>query len=76
MREKRTVQHSIFHFFADHEIGKELQAMSDWLDEHSVILDWVEADLQPLPVTDELARSLDSKLSLCMQVLSESFVGL
>jgi transposase, IS5 family len=52
MREKRTVQHSIFHFFADHEIGKELQAMSAWLDEHSEILDWVEADLQPLPVTD------------------------
>ena len=24
MREKRTVQSSIFHFFADHEIGREL----------------------------------------------------
>ena len=52
MREKRTVQHSIFHFYADHEIGKELQAISDWLDNHSEILDWVEADLQPSQVTD------------------------
>ncbi len=38
MREKRTVQSSIFHFFADHEIGRELQAISNWLDSHPEIL--------------------------------------
>lgn len=52
MREKSTVQNSLFHFFADHQIGQELQAISDWLDSHPEILDWVEADLQHLPVTD------------------------
>jgi len=52
MREKRTVQHSIFDFYADHEIGQELQAISNWLDAHPEILDWVEADLQHLPVSD------------------------
>lgn len=52
MREKRTVQTSIFHFFADHEIGQELQAISHWLDAHPEILDWVGADLQSSPVTD------------------------
>ena len=52
MRKKHTVQNSIFHFYADHEIGHELQAISNWLDTHPEILDWVEADLQPLPVTD------------------------
>lgn len=52
MREKRTVQSRLFHFFADHEIGQELQAMSDWLDSHPKVLDWVETDLQLLPVTD------------------------
>lgn len=50
MREKHTVQKSLFHFFADHEIGQELQAISDWLDYHPEVLDWVAADLQPLPV--------------------------
>jgi hypothetical protein len=50
MHEKSTVQHSIFRFFVDHEMGKELLATSDWLDEHSEILDWLEADLQPLPL--------------------------
>ena len=32
MREKRTVQRSIFEAYAEHEIGRELKAMSDWLD--------------------------------------------
>ena len=34
MRQERTVQASIFDLFADHEIGQELKAMSQWLDEH------------------------------------------
>ena len=52
MRKKHTVQNSIFHFYADHEIGQELQAISNWLDVHPEVLDWVEADLQPLAVAD------------------------
>lgn len=34
MRQERTVQASLFDLFADHEIGPELKAMSQWLDEH------------------------------------------
>ena len=52
MREKNTVQSSIFHLFADHQISQELQAMSEWLDAHPEVLDWVEADLRPVPVKD------------------------
>ena len=44
MREKRTVQCSIFEQYAEHEIGQELKAMSDWLDEQLELLDWVAAD--------------------------------
>ena len=50
MREKRTVQTTLFHLFADHTIGRELQMISDWLDAHPEVLDWVEADLRPEPV--------------------------
>jgi IS5 family transposase len=46
MREKRTVQSSIFDLYCDHEIGLELKAMSEFLDRHVEILDWVSADLQ------------------------------
>src|SRR5215510_2546845 len=38
MRQERTVQASIFDVFAAHEIGHELKAMSQWLDEHRDLL--------------------------------------
>ena len=34
MRQERTVQASIFDLFAGHEIGRELKAISAWLDDH------------------------------------------
>ena len=34
MRENRTVQASIFEQYAEHEIGLESKAMSDWLDQN------------------------------------------
>ncbi len=46
MREKRTVQSSIFEAYAEHEIGRELKAMSDWLDQQLDLLDWVAADVK------------------------------
>lgn len=55
MREKRTVQSSIFELYVEHEIGRELKAVSDWLDEHPEILDWVEADIQN-PTVSEFGR--------------------
>ena len=45
MRQERTVQASIFDLFAEHEIGRELQAMSRWLDEHRELLGVVARDL-------------------------------
>ena len=38
MPQERTVQASLFDLFADHEIGRELQAMSQWLDEHRELI--------------------------------------
>ncbi len=46
MRVKRTVQSSIFEYYTEHEIGFELKAISDWLDGHIELLDWVAADLK------------------------------
>ncbi|MBB4236832.1 ISNCY family transposase [Rhizobium esperanzae] len=45
MRQERTVQASLFDLFAEHEIGRELKAMSDWLDEQCDLLDLVARDL-------------------------------
>ena len=38
MRQERTVQASLFDLFAAHEIGRELKAMSQWLDEHRELI--------------------------------------
>jgi IS5 family transposase len=46
MRQERTVQASIFDLFAEHEIGRELKAMSQWLDEHRDLLGLVTRDLR------------------------------
>src|SRR5450631_514311 len=41
----RTVQATVFDIFAEHEIGRELNAMSRWLDQQRSLLSLVAADL-------------------------------
>jgi len=38
MRQERIIQATIFEVFATHEIGRELKAVSQWLDEHRALL--------------------------------------
>ena len=46
MRQERIIQASLFDVFAQHEIGRELKAMSQWLDEHGALLGLVAGDLR------------------------------
>jgi IS5 family transposase len=64
MREKRTVQASIFEGYAEHEIGQELKAMSAWLDGQLDLLDWVAADVKQRNVekTGRKGLSIESVL--------------
>lgn len=55
MREKRTIQASVFAHYAEHEIGREFKAMSDWLDQNIDLLDWVAADVKR-PNVEETGR--------------------
>ena len=45
MRRERIIQASIFDVFAAHEIGRELKAMSQWLDEHRDLVGLVARDV-------------------------------
>ena len=45
MRETRNAQVSIFDSYANHELGKQLEALSTILDEHPAILSLVGRDL-------------------------------
>jgi transposase, IS5 family len=46
MRQERIIQASLFDVFAQHEIGRELKAISQWLDEHGALLGLVAGDLR------------------------------
>jgi IS5 family transposase len=45
MRQQRTIQATIFEVFAQHEIGCELKAMSQWLDGQLALVSRVAGDL-------------------------------
>ena len=46
MRQERTVQATIFEVFAQHEIGSELKAMSQWLDGQPGLASLAAGDLR------------------------------
>src|SRR5438067_2513693 len=46
MRQERITQATIFEVFAEHEIGRELKAISQWLDEHRGLLSLAAGDLR------------------------------
>ena len=46
MRQECTIQASIFDVFSQHELGRELKAMSDLLDDHREVCGWVAAELR------------------------------
>jgi IS5 family transposase len=71
MREKRTVQASIFEGYAEHEIGRELQAMSAWLDTQPELLDWVAADVKQRNVEETGRKGLSIESVLRCALLKQ-----
>ena len=71
MREKRTVQGSIFERYAEHETGRELKSMSDWLDENIDLLDWVAADVKNRNVVETGRRGLSVESVLRCAILKQ-----
>jgi IS5 family transposase len=58
MRQERTVQASIFDLYSGHEVGRELKAMSRWLDEYPVLVQPVANDLRRHEVKDSGRQGL------------------
>jgi IS5 family transposase len=71
MRPERTVQASIFDRFAGHEIGRELQAMSAWLDDHRELLGLVAADLRREGVKETGRQGLPAEAVLRCALLKQ-----
>ena len=71
MRQERTVQASLFDLFADHEIGRELKAMSQWLDEHRELIGLVAEDLRRHDVMETGRQGLPAELVLRCGLLKQ-----
>ena len=71
MRQERTVQASIFDVFATHEIGRELEAMSQWLDEHRDLLGLVSRDLVRVGVKATGRQGLPAEAVLRCAILKQ-----
>jgi len=71
MRQERAVQANIFDLFAGHEIGRELKAMSIWLDEHRELLGLVAADLRRHGVKETGRHGLPAESVLRCAVLRQ-----
>ena len=71
MRQERTVQASLFDLFAEHEIGRELKAMSRWLDEHAELAALVASDLRRHGVKDTGRHGLPADSALRCALLKQ-----
>ena len=71
MRKKCTDQVSIFDLFSNHEIGKELKAMSERIDRHRQMLDWVVMDLHLRDVYDTGRQGLPAESVLRCALLKQ-----
>ena len=74
MRQERIIQASIFDLFAEHEIGRELRAMSDWLDEHRDLIGLVAEDLRRHGVS-ETGRRVCRQSRCCAAGCSSSIAS-
>jgi len=71
MRQKRTIQATIFDLYADHQLGRELKDMSQWLDAHPELAIWVAADLGDEGVKDTGRRGLPAESVLRSALLKQ-----
>jgi len=71
MRQKRIDQVSIFDLFSNHDIGRELKAMSARLDQQRDVLDWVASDLRLKDVTDSGRHGLPAESVLRCALLKQ-----
>ena len=71
MRQERTVQATIFEVFAQHEIGCELKAMSQWLDGQRRLIGLVAGDLRRQGVRQTGRRGLPAESVLRCALLKQ-----
>src|SRR5205823_10441432 len=70
-RQERTIQATIFEVFAEHEIGCELKAISQWLERQSALVSLVAGDLRRHGVRETGRRGLPAETVLRCALLKQ-----
>jgi hypothetical protein len=71
MRQERTAQATIFEIFAGHEIGCELKAISQWLDQQRALVSLVASDLRRHGLRETGRRGLPAETVLRCALLKQ-----
>ena len=71
MRQERIIQATIFEVFAEHEIGRELKAISQWLDGHRGLLGLAASDLRRLGIQETGRRGLPAEAVMRCALLKQ-----
>ena len=71
MRQERTIQATIFEVFAQHEIGSELKAMSQWLEGQRQLTSLVAGDLRRQGVRETGRHGLPAESVLRCALLKQ-----
>lgn len=71
MRQERIIQASIFDVFAQHEIGRELKAISHWLDRHPALLGLIIGDLRQCGVRETGRHGLPAEAVMRCALLKQ-----
>jgi IS5 family transposase len=71
MRQERTIQTSIFDLFGRHEIGRELKAISGWLDEQPALAGLVAKDLRRCGIKQTGRQGLPAESALRCALLKQ-----
>jgi IS5 family transposase len=71
MRQQRTVQANLFDVFAGHEIGRQLKAMSAWIDAHPELVVRVAEDLRRRGAKDTGRQGLTAESVLRCALLKQ-----
>ena len=72
MRQDRTIEATIFEVFAQHEIGCELKAMSQWLDGQRQLTSLVAGDLRRQGVRETGRHGLCRRKACCAALCSSN----
>ncbi|MDX2504124.1 MAG: transposase [Gammaproteobacteria bacterium] len=72
MKKNHTAQHSLFDFYPEHQLGNELKFISEWLDKHPDLIDWVRCDISNIYINNAGREAITAETILRCAILMQT----